>query len=353
MEIADCVEAEDSGEATVTWLEDVVIAEEQHEGLDDVTVEVGGETLTIPGAPSIVVPERVGQAGCIIEYDAPGGCLPAVEISPAYTPGFTLPSRSIPEVDLPDGTVLPEVTQNEIQVSAVEEPGIRQEEACQSDESELDGGDYVPLAHRPIAVRSITVQGIETQSIQTRPIHEAGDGFVPQMVLPQVVAPQLVVPQVVVPQGILEAYQLEGAEDTERTDGDDEVSYITEGDVLFDSDEFDLRPDAESELQAIAEDMALRDDDYLIDVEGHTDNLPTSTFADNYELSELRAESVADWLVENSGVDADAVSTSGLGEDYPRGSNDTDEGRQQNRRVVITVKPAEGTSDIDYELEDG
>lgn len=175
----------------------------------------------------------------------------------------------------------------------------------------------------------------------------------PQMVLPQVVAPQLVVPQVVVPQGILEAYQLEGAEDTERTDGDDEVSYITEGDVLFDSDEFDLRPDAESELQAIAEDMALRDDDYLIDVEGHTDNLPTSTFADNYELSELRAESVADWLVENTGVDSDAVSTSGLGEDYPRASNDTDEGRQQNRRVVITVKPAEGTSDIDYELEDG
>lgn len=169
MEIADCVEAEDSGEATVTWLEDVVIAEEQHEGLDDVTVEVGGETLTIPGAPSIVVPERVGQAGCIIEYDAPGGCLPAVEISPAYTPGFTLPSRSIPEVDLPDGTVLPEVTQNEIQVSAVEEPGIRQEEACQSDESELDGGDYVPLAHRPIAVRSITVQGIETSQFRLVP----------------------------------------------------------------------------------------------------------------------------------------------------------------------------------------
>lgn len=48
-----------------------------------------------------------------------------------------------------------------------------------------------------------------------------------------------------------------------------------------------------------------------------------------------------------------AVPTCDNSEDYPRGSNDTDEGRQQNRRVVITVKPAEGTSDIDYELEDG
>lgn len=352
VEIAECAEAEDDDESTVTWLDDIVIPEEHHDGVDDVTVEIGGETVTLPGAPAIVVPERVGQAGCIIEYDAPGACLPAVEISPAHVPGFTLPERSIPEFELPDGTVLSEVVQDERHISPAEEPGTRREEACQPDESELDDGDYVPLAHRSIAVRTIVVQSVETQSIQTRSVQNTDGGVVPQMVLPQIVAPQLVVPQVVVPQEVLEAYQLEGAEDTERTDGEEDVSYITEGDVLFDSDEYELRSDAESELQAIADDIAERDDDYLIDVEGHTDDLPTSVYEDNDELSELRAGSVADWLIDNSGVDADAVTTSGLGEDIPRADNSTDEGRQQNRRVVITVRPADGSSDVEYELED-
>ena len=60
-----------------------------------------------------------------------------------------------------------------------------------------------------------------------------------------------------------------------------------------------------------------------------------------------------DWLVVNAGVDGDAISAAGLGEDYPRADNDTDDGRQLNRRVVITVDPADGgESDIDYELED-
>lgn len=43
----------------------------------------------------------------------------------------------------------------------------------------------------------------------------------------------------------------------------------------------------------------------------------------------------------------------GRGEDYPRADNSTDEGRQENRRVVITVKPADGgDSEVEYELDD-
>lgn len=352
VEITECVEAEESDDATVTWLDDVIIPEQQHAGVDDVSMEIGGETLVIPGAPEMVIPERVGQAGCIIEYDAPGACLPAVEISSAYIPGFTLPQRSIPEFELPDGTVLPEETQEEIQVSPVEQSGTREEQACQPEESELEDGDFVPMAHRSIAVRSITTQSLTTQSIKSRSPLNTGEGTVPQMLLPQVLAQQLLVPQVIVPQEILEGYRLEGAEDTERTDRQDQISYTTEGDVLFDSDEYELRSDAESELQAISDDIAERDDDYVIEVEGHTDDLPTSVYEDNYELSELRAESVVEWLVDNTGVDPDSITAEGLGEDHPRADNDTDEGRQQNRRVVITVEPADGgDAEVDYELD--
>src|SRR5699024_5912075 len=134
-------------------------------------------------------------------------------------------------------------------------------------------------------------------------------------------------------------YVMEDTEGTDRAEQDETVYYTTEGDVLFDSDEYELRSDAGPELEAIAEDIGERDDDYVIEVEGHTDDVPTSVYEDNYELSELRAESVVDWLVDNADVDEDSITAEGLGEDYPRTDNDSDEGRQQNRRVVITVQP--------------
>src|SRR5699024_11952114 len=85
-----------------------------------------------------------------------------------------------------------------------------------------------------------------------------------------------------------EAYRIDGADHTEYAEDDATVSYTTEGDVLFDSDEHTLRSDAAAELQAIADDIEQRDDDYKITVEGHTDNLTTEQSADNDELSEQR-----------------------------------------------------------------
>lgn len=353
VEITECKEAEDDDAATVTWLDDVVIEEQRNDQVQSVSVEISGEDLVIPGAPAVVIPERVGQAGCIIEYDAPGGCLPAVEISPSYIPGYTLPGRSIPEYELPDGTVLPELTQEEVEVSAVEGEGTRVEEACQPDESEVEEGEYVSMAVRSLATRSLSTQSLTTQSLQTRSLRNTEDGMIPQMLMPQILVPQMLIPQVLVPQEILEGYRLEGSSDTERTDRHDQVSYVTEGDVLFDSDQYELRSDAESELQAIADDIAEREDDYVIEVEGHTDDLPTSVYDDNQELSELRAESVVQWLVDNADVDQDAITAIGRGEDYPRADNGTDEGRQQNRRVVITVEPVDGgEAEVEYELEE-
>lgn len=82
VDFPECEQAEDDG-ATVTWLDDVVMEEQKLEGSESVTVDIDGEAVVIPGMPAVTVPERRAQAGCLIEYDAPGNCLPAVEISGA------------------------------------------------------------------------------------------------------------------------------------------------------------------------------------------------------------------------------------------------------------------------------
>jgi outer membrane protein OmpA-like peptidoglycan-associated protein len=74
----------------------------------------------------------------------------------------------------------------------------------------------------------------------------------------------------------------------------------------------------------------------LIDVNGHTDS--TGTDAINQPLSERRAASVGQYLI-SQGVDARRVVTQGFGKSRPIASNDTPEGRQQNRRVELMLSP--------------
>ena len=76
-----------------------------------------------------------------------------------------------------------------------------------------------------------------------------------------------------------------------------------------------------------------------ITVVGHTDN--TGTVQYNQGLSEARARSVASILIGN-GVNSGRISTFGEGEFSPVASNSTAAGRQQNRRVVITITPTAG-----------
>ena len=127
-----CQDAEQIDGATVEWLDDVVIEEQRLEGADAQTVDFDGEQVEIPGAPDIIVPERVGQSGCIIEYPAPGACLPAVEISGAFIPGYRIPDRKLESVELPDGTVLEEVIQEGFEVKPVQTDGVSAEQACQT-----------------------------------------------------------------------------------------------------------------------------------------------------------------------------------------------------------------------------
>jgi flagellar motor protein MotB len=82
--------------------------------------------------------------------------------------------------------------------------------------------------------------------------------------------------------------------------------------------------------------------DYIITVEGHTDNIPIATaqFPSNWELSTGRAAAVVRYLIE-LGVPAQRLRVAGYADTFPKATNDTPENRAQNRRVVMKMEKIE------------
>lgn len=108
---------------------------------------------------------------------------------------------------------------------------------------------------------------------------------------------------------------------------------ITLGDVLFEFNKADLKDGAARNLAPLVK--ALKSDvEQAVIVEGHTDNIGSKSY--NLSLSEKRADSVKSYLV-SQGISGARISTEGLGFEFPVASNNTDEGRQQNRRVEIIL----------------
>jgi outer membrane protein OmpA-like peptidoglycan-associated protein len=108
---------------------------------------------------------------------------------------------------------------------------------------------------------------------------------------------------------------------------------VTLGDVLFESGQTQLREEAHSSLVEVV-DLLQSEPDKKIRIEGHTDS--TGEAATNLEISEKRANTVLDALVA-LGVDSARVTAAGLGEDFPIASNETEEGRDRNRRVDVIL----------------
>jgi len=81
--------------------------------------------------------------------------------------------------------------------------------------------------------------------------------------------------------------------------------------------------------------------DYEVLIEGHTDNVPihTSCIKDNWDLSALRATAIARKLQNDFGVDPARLTAGGHGEWVPKASNDTSEGRSENRRTEVILLP--------------
>ena len=135
------------------------------------------------------------------------------------------------------------------------------------------------------------------------------------------------------------AMDSEGIKDFASIDlaSDRALRIVLTGDLFFDPGSAALKLGAQEALRKIG--GLLRNTPNMINVAGHTDSVPihTGQFATNWELSVLRASTVARFLIEEMQIPAKQVSATGYAHFQPIGPNDTEKERAQNRRVEIVV----------------
>jgi len=130
------------------------------------------------------------------------------------------------------------------------------------------------------------------------------------------------------------------AEEIKNTVPDAQVERVGEGivvefnsKILFGFDQSNLSADARNNLDKLV--VVLNNyPDTNIEIQGHTDSTGSESY--NQRLSEQRAGSVSDYLVQN-GISNRRITEIGMGELYPKYTNDTEEGRAQNRRVDFLI----------------
>lgn len=113
---------------------------------------------------------------------------------------------------------------------------------------------------------------------------------------------------------------------------------LTLGDVLFATGSSELQRGAHDNLNRLV-DFLNQYPERRVQIEGHTDS--TGNAASNQRLSRRRADSVRAYLVQR-GISSNRLSASGMGQDRPIASNNTAQGRQQNRRVEVIIENAPG-----------
>lgn len=124
--------------------------------------------------------------------------------------------------------------------------------------------------------------------------------------------------------------------------GQDETRITLSGTVLFRSGESDLLTTAQYKLRQVADALKAQADDVRLIIEGHTDAQGSESM--NQQLSLQRAQSVKQYL-ESEGVAPEKLEAVGKGESEPLASNDTPEGRANNRRVEIVIIPGAGSGE--------
>ena len=124
------------------------------------------------------------------------------------------------------------------------------------------------------------------------------------------------------------------------------VVYISLADnMLYKSGSYEINDRAEETLSKIAK-IIMDYKDYDVLIEGNTDNVPVNSTAasmknirNNWDLSALRASSVVQYLQNRYGVNPKRLTAGGRGEYNPVASNDTEVGKQRNRRTQIIITP--------------
>ncbi len=135
------------------------------------------------------------------------------------------------------------------------------------------------------------------------------------------------------------------SQDVEVIEMDDKLKVIFIDKILFNSGRVDINEQGKSLLIVIADSISGHENQNVV-VEGHTDNVPISAgskkkFPSNWELSTARAAAVVRFIQEEGGVPPERLSVRGYSFYRPVASNDTEEGRTQNRRIEITLGPQE------------
>ena len=135
---------------------------------------------------------------------------------------------------------------------------------------------------------------------------------------------------------------LEGREGV-RIEGD---RFVFSSEVLFTSASAELLPEGRAQIANVAQLLLEVSDeipeaiDWIIRVDGHTDNIPlfgADNGAGNWRLSQARALSVVLYMSEQLGIPPFRLAATGFGEFRPIASNDTSEGRAQNRRIELKL----------------
>lgn len=119
-----------------------------------------------------------------------------------------------------------------------------------------------------------------------------------------------------------------------RRVGENEIELIMPGNITFDTNQSDVKPEFMNTLRSIAR-VLEEYENTLVTIEGHTDSTGSASY--NQLLSERRASSVAEVIL-LEGVAYQRVAARGFGEDLPIATNATVEGRAQNRRVEISLE---------------
>jgi OmpA-OmpF porin, OOP family len=101
-------------------------------------------------------------------------------------------------------------------------------------------------------------------------------------------------------------------------------------DIQFDTDKAVIKPEYNGRLKEVADFMTTYPQTTTV-IEGHTDSVGKSAY--NQKLSQKRSDAVRAYLINNFNLSADRLTAKGYGEEKPVASNDTEEGRSQNRRI--------------------
>jgi outer membrane protein OmpA-like peptidoglycan-associated protein len=304
----------------VQQLPDVVVPAVEVPGVDATGPEGGGAVA------GFSVPAQLVDGGCVIEYDAPGGCVGAVEITPVQIPGTRIPETVVPAVTLPSGRSVGEKRFPGVEVAGRSLPGARAEQVCR----EVSDGELPSVTRAGIVRQGGSRNGAVRPGGSRREVCDEGACARAVVITPLRLEP-VRVDDVDVDPVRLTREKVGGGVDV--ISGDDRRSYVAPGDVLFATDEATLRPGATQALRTIAD--LVRPTSGTVTVEGHTDDRSGDDY--NLALSRRRAEAVSRWLTTVGRVPASRLEVVARGESTPVVPNDSEAHRSLNRRVVVSV----------------